>query len=115
MISGETTRSFSVASASTVVGGVFAEGDEVPPRSVGQFELVAHVGRGSFGDVWKARDTALDRTVAIKMPRRGDLSQAEADQFLREARTAAQLKHPNIVAGKGTRFTSSAISSKGRR
>ncbi len=47
--------------------------------------------------VWKARDTKLDRTVAVKIPRSGQTDPVEAEQFLREARTAAQLRHPNIV------------------
>lgn len=47
--------------------------------------------------MWKARDRELDRTVAIKIPRRGQLSSAEIDQFFREARAAAQVRHPNIV------------------
>jgi serine/threonine protein kinase len=48
--------------------------------------------------VYKARDTELDRIVALKVPRAGDLSNGEdQDRFLREARSAAQLRHPNIV------------------
>jgi hypothetical protein len=52
---------------------------------------------GGFGTVWKAHDTDLDRTVALKIPRKGQLSPLEVEQFFREARAAAQLKHPNIV------------------
>lgn len=55
-------------------------------------------GVGAFGSVWKARDTKLDRTVAVKIPRKEQLDSAESEQFLREARSAAQLKHPNIVS-----------------
>jgi tRNA A-37 threonylcarbamoyl transferase component Bud32 len=67
-------------------------------KRVGHFELVERLGTGAFGTVWKARDTELDRTVAVKIPRRDKLDSAEFDKFLREARAAAQLKHPNIVS-----------------
>ena len=65
---------------------------------IGHFDLVARLGLGSFGSVWKAHDTKLDRTVAIKIPRKGQLSWEEEEQFLREARAAARIDHPNIVA-----------------
>ena len=65
---------------------------------VGQFEVLEQVGTGAFGTVWKARDTRLDRLVAIKIPRQRHLEPAEAEKFLREARAAAQLRHPNIVS-----------------
>lgn len=64
---------------------------------LGQFQLLEPVGRGSFGTVWKALDTKLDRIVALKIPRKGQLSHAEVENFLREARAAAQLQHPYIV------------------
>jgi len=65
---------------------------------IGQFEILQKLGTGAFGTVWKARDTRLDRLVAIKIPRRGKLDPTEIDKFLREARAAAQLRHPNIVS-----------------
>jgi serine/threonine-protein kinase len=67
-------------------------------RRLGHFELVEHLGDGAFGSVWKARDTELDRAVAIKLPRKSQLDPEEAEMFLREARAAAQLRHPNIVS-----------------
>jgi serine/threonine protein kinase/formylglycine-generating enzyme required for sulfatase activity len=64
---------------------------------LGRFELVQHVGRGQFGDVWKARDTELDRTVAVKIPRTVGVDDAMLQLFLREARASAQVRHPHIV------------------
>ncbi len=65
---------------------------------LGRFKLLEAVGRGSFGTVYRARDTQLDRLVAIKVPRSGRLSsQEDEDRFEREARNVAQLQHPGIV------------------
>lgn len=66
-------------------------------RRIAQYELLQKVGEGSFGTVWKARDTRLDCLVAVKIPRRGQLDGEEGERFLKEARAAAQLSHPNIV------------------
>jgi ribosomal protein S27E len=65
---------------------------------MGRFELVEQLGMGSFGTVWKARDRQLDRVVALKVPRRVGISAVEKEQFFKEARAAAQLRHPNIVS-----------------
>lgn len=65
--------------------------------SFGQFDLIRLVGIGAFGEVWKAKDSELDRFVAIKIPHLKKLGGQSAEQFLREARAAAQLDHPNIV------------------
>src|SRR5262249_11573168 len=69
------------------------------PRRLGKFELLEELGVGSFGHVFRARDTELDRIVAIKILRMGGLATREdLDRFVREARSAAQLKHPGLVA-----------------
>jgi tRNA A-37 threonylcarbamoyl transferase component Bud32 len=72
----------------------------VSQRKLGRFELLDRVGRGAFGTVYKARDTELDRIVAIKVPRTFPLEDGseESGRFLREARSVAQLRHPSIVS-----------------
>ncbi len=65
---------------------------------VGHFRLDKKLGEGACGAVYKAYDTKLDRTVAVKIPRGSLISEAEIEQFVREARAAAQLRHPNIVS-----------------
>lgn len=67
-------------------------------KNLGRFRLEEQVGVGQFGSVWKAYDGELQRTVAIKIPRPGQVEQVGAEQFLREARAAAQVRHPNIVS-----------------
>src|SRR5262249_37125555 len=67
-------------------------------QKLGRFELIGTAGQGAFGTVYKARDPQLDRVVAIKVPRAGNLAGgADLDRFLREARSVAQLRHPAIV------------------
>jgi tRNA A-37 threonylcarbamoyl transferase component Bud32 len=67
-------------------------------RKLGKFDLLDTIGFGAFGTVYKAHDTALDRVVAIKVPRAGNLATAEdLNRFLREARSVARLRHPSIV------------------
>ncbi len=66
-------------------------------QTIGHFQLLDKVGMGAFGSVWSARDTELDRQVAVKIPRKGELSAEDGELFIREARAVAQLKHPHIV------------------
>src|SRR5262245_36552741 len=69
-------------------------------RRFGRFELRDAVGTGAFGTVYEARDTELDRIVAIKVPRSDRLTSmpGETERFLREARSVAQFRHPSIVS-----------------
>jgi serine/threonine protein kinase/WD40 repeat protein len=77
--------------------GFVTEGEK--RTKLGKFELLEVVGRGGFGTVHRALDPELSRTVAIKVPRAGNLSsQEELDRFIREARGVAQLRHPAIVS-----------------
>ncbi|MDQ3698418.1 MAG: serine/threonine protein kinase [Gemmatimonadota bacterium] len=64
----------------------------------GQYEIELELGRGGMGIVYRARDLKLDRPVAIKvLPPHVTVVPGIRDRFLREARTAARLSHPNIV------------------
>jgi serine/threonine-protein kinase len=70
----------------------------VPMRPLGKFQLLERVGVGAFGAVWRARDVELQRIVALKIPHASSLtSEADLERFHREARAAAQLRHPGIV------------------
>ena len=70
-----------------------------PARRLGRYALGELLGTGSFGSVWRAWDTELGREVAVKLPRSGRFrSPDDEERFLREARSAAHLHHPGIVA-----------------
>ena len=64
-----------------------------------QFEILELLGHGGMGAVYKARQPALDRLVALKiLPPQASDDSGFADRFTREARALARLSHPNIVA-----------------
>src|SRR5437762_1444851 len=69
-----------------------------PNAALGPYHLIERIGAGGMGEVWKAEDTRLGRTVAIKVLPQAVAADAEATARLkREARTAAQLYHANIA------------------
>ncbi|MEU0065861.1 protein kinase, partial [Streptomyces albidoflavus] len=72
----------------------------------GRFELIARLGGGGMGLVWRARDLALHREVALKEVRPPDPALLESDptaarmlreRVLREARSLARIDHPHVV------------------
>jgi len=68
-----------------------------PGARLGPYEIQAAIGAGGMGEVYKARDTRLDRTVAIKiLPREVSADPDRRARFEREARTIASLNHPHI-------------------
>ncbi|HUP60277.1 MAG TPA: serine/threonine-protein kinase [Thermoanaerobaculia bacterium] len=65
---------------------------------LGPYRLISRLGAGGMGEVWRAEDTKLLRQVAIKiLPAALAADQEWKDRFLREARTIAQVTHPNIA------------------
>ncbi len=65
---------------------------------LGPYEILSRLGSGGMGEVWRARDTRLDREVAIKLLS-GEMAGPEAlERFKREAKAASALNHPHICA-----------------
>ena len=82
-----------------------------PKTRLGTYEIVAHLGSGGMGEVYRARDLRLGRDVAVKVLPTGVASSPDRlARFEREARMVAGLNHPNIVTlhsvedEDGTRF-----------
>jgi Tol biopolymer transport system component len=80
-------------------------------RQLGHYQVLALVGAGGMGAVWKAKDTRLDREVAIKtLPAEFERHTDRLARFEREAKLLASLNHPNIASihgldeDRGTRF-----------
>jgi tetratricopeptide (TPR) repeat protein len=72
-------------------------GDAGGIATLGHFEIGRRLGGGGMGVVFEARDTVLDRTVAIKLVRAGASGEKARARLLREAQALARLKHPNVV------------------
>src|SRR5256712_1217094 len=70
-----------------------------PGIRLGPYEILAPVGAGGMGEVYKAKDTRLERTVAVKvLPAHLSKSEEIRQRFEREAKTISSLSHPHICA-----------------
>lgn len=94
------SAAFTEAIPSTIAPGAYLRktSEDHWPRKLGRFELIEKAGGGASGEVWKATDPRLRRPVAIKVSHATDAGPDGLRRFLREARVAAQLRHPHIVA-----------------
>ena len=73
-----------------------------PGTTLGVYEVLSAIGAGGMGEVYKARDTKLDREVALKILPDAFVNDAERlARFQREAKVLASLNHPNIAAIHG--------------
>src|SRR5437763_10969984 len=69
-----------------------------PGERLGPYEILAPLGKGGMGEVYKALDPRLNRDVAIKILPLAFATEAMRERFQREARAASALNHPNICA-----------------
>jgi serine/threonine protein kinase len=76
-----------------------ATGRRRPWRSIGGYELIAPIASGGSSTVFKARDPATGRIVAVKVLSQEGASDRGTERFLREAHVACQLRHENLVEG----------------
>src|SRR5262245_39360488 len=66
------------------------------PEQFGPYRVLRRLGQGGMGTVYLARDTRLDRSVALKVCHLADVHPQALQRFRREARAAASLRHPNL-------------------
>ena len=78
---------------------VSVETPDLSGRKLGRYEVISRLGAGGMGVVYRARDTRLNRDVALKvLPAAGIADAARKRQFVQEARAASALNHPNIIS-----------------
>ena len=80
---------------------------ETETKTIGHFELVDEIGSGAFGSVWMAKDTQLDRSVAVKIPRKGQLDPVRSRYSAERQFTATT--RVKVVVGRGEQSVRNAI------
>ena len=77
--------------------GAAPASERADPESVAHFRILGRLGHGGMGVVYRAEDETLRRTVALKLLRTTDADAEGKQRFLREARSAAAITHPNVA------------------
>ncbi len=101
LVSHDEAASFIEKSPEDVAAGMLAEeqAHSVIGRTLGHYRMLSLLGAGGMGEVYRARDTRLDRDVAVKiLPERLAENPEALRRFEREAKAVAALSHPNILA-----------------
>ena len=97
-IPGAAAQAIAISDDGRILGGAEQEEREDVRARLGRYQVDGILGRGGYGVVYRARDTALGRDVALKvLPRDMHESSEAVTRFLRESTAIARLDHPNIV------------------
>ncbi len=89
-------RSTANAATTACSSGLSSSDAADVPHQIDEYRLMRRIGAGGMGEVFLARDTRLDRPVAVKLLR-GEIRSTARQRFLIEARAVARLSHPNVV------------------
>jgi serine/threonine protein kinase len=108
----EALRVGALAAPLDVLNDTLPDAALAPGHRIGPYEIVAFLGAGSMGEVYRARDTKLNRDVALKvLPGPFALDPDRLARFTREARLLATINHPNIAAIYGLEESNLSTSS----
>jgi eukaryotic-like serine/threonine-protein kinase len=89
-------RSTGVAKLSSAVCIIATTMTLFPGDRLGSYEILEHLGSGGMGEVYRARDVVLGRSIALKVLPPGTSAPLVGDRFQQEARAASALSHPNV-------------------